>query len=143
MKRYVMVAAIVAAVFALPAAGAAAKTPPSPPHEEHFTHCTLDATLPFAQWTDVRMVLPAGGDTFWITSPAQWAGHYLIQSYRGFVTQDDPSLVPGEQDPRWSPWGTMGKKTGPVASSGMLQCKGYFLEDAGTRWVDSIDVRIP
>src|SRR5262245_7953472 len=95
MKRYVMVAALLAAVFALPAAGASAGTPPSPPHEEHFTHCALDATLPFEQWQEVRMLLTPSGDTFWITSPSAFAGHYLIQSYRNFLTRRSPVLVSG------------------------------------------------
>lgn len=141
MKRCLMVATV-AAVIALPAAGASAGTPPSPPHVEHWTHCTLDSTLPYPQWDAVRMLLGGGGDTFWITSPDEWAGHYLIQSYRSFVTTDDPSIVPGQQDVRWSDWMSMGKKTGPVVRSGMLECKGYFLEDEGTRWVDSIDVLV-
>jgi len=142
MKRYVMVAAVVAAVFALPLAGASAGTPPSPPHEEHFTHCTLDASLPFAQWQEVRMLMTPSGDTFWITSPSALAGHYLIQSYRNFVTQRDPSLVPSGQDPRWSPWGSLGNKTGQTAKSPVIECKGYFTLDTGTLWVDSVDVLV-
>ena len=139
MKQYILVAALIAAVFALPAAGQSAVAPPGPPHAEHFTQCML---LPFGQWEDVRMLMTPsmGGDTFWITAPEQLAGHYVIQSYRNLTTKDGPSLVPGALDPRWSSWGSLGKKTGLLARSNQLECRGYFDLGSEILWVDSIDV---
>lgn len=109
----------------------------------HDTRCTTDvhAGLPYDQWTGVHMVLSGAGDTFWITEPAAWAGHYLIQSVR-FIEQS-PDVVPGEDDAGWSPWSSKGQKTGPSAHSTAIECKGAFADAKPPYWVDSVDILLP
>ncbi len=109
----------------------------------HDTRCTthVHAGLPYDQWTDVHMVLSGAGDNFWITEPAAWAGHYLIQSFR-FIDQS-PDIVPGETDAGWSPWYAKGQKTGPSAHSSTIECKGPFADANPPYWVDSVDILLP
>jgi hypothetical protein len=139
MKRYILLAAGVVAALAVAGGVSSAGTPPSPPLFSHHTDCTLDGTLPFDQWTPVHMVLP-NGDTFWIDSPSDLSGHYVIQSYR--VVYTDSTVVPASDDPGWSSWYPKGKKTGPTDKSTVIECKGSFDVDT-PYWVDSIDVLVP
>ena len=111
----------------------------------HDTRCAPTDAIPsdYADWTPVQMLLAGGGAQLWITSPANWAGHYLIQNYRS-VNPVESSTTP----PAWPDWPKpMGQKTGPMTASPLrLECMGFFDSEtvAGQfRWVDSIDVLLP
>lgn len=112
----------------------------------HATRCVdTSGAIPknYGRWTPVQMLLAGGGAELWITSPANWAGHYLIQNYRSVnpvVSDTTPPVFPDWPKPT-------GEKTGLVTASPLqLECMGYFDSEtvAGQfRWVDSIEVLLP